>query len=295
MEQEIIRDEKGRFASGTCGNFKKGYKQTEEFVKKNKERMENRWKNLNEEDYKKICDKISKSKMGHEVSEETKELLRIQKKGKTYEEYYGEEIAKGMKKKQSISHLGGNSGSFKKGQISPNKGKHPSEKTRKKLSESHKGVFHSENWKKNMSKLMKGREILWKDKISKAHKGKRLSEEHKIKLKEARKRLVLPIKDTSIEVKIQNFLKQLQIEFFTHQYMHIEHGYQCDILIPSLNTIIECFGDYWHKYPIGREIDTSRCQELRKDGFRVLVFWEKEIKVMELNDFKEKLWDLKII
>ena len=108
-------------------------------------------------------------------------------------------------------------------------------------------------------------------------------------LKNARKYQVLPKKDTTIEIKIQNFLKQLNIEFLTHNYINIEHGYQCDILIPSLNTIIECFGTYWHKYPVGRDIDSIRCQELREKGFKVFVFWENEIKLMELNDFTEKI------
>jgi len=98
-------------------------------------------------------------------------------------------------------------------------------------------------------------------------------------------------KDTTIEIKIQNFLKQLKIEFFTHQYMkEIEHGYQCDILIPSLNLVIECDGDYWHKYPIGREIDRIRTSELINNGFKVLRLWECEIRAMRLNKFKEVLF-----
>ena len=67
----------------------------------------------------------------------------------------------------------------------------------------------------------------------------------------------------------------------------IEHGYQCDILVPSMNLVIECDGDYWHKYPIGREIDNIRTSELLDKGFKVLRLWEREIRVMELNDFKE--------
>lgn len=127
-------------------------------------------------------------------------------------------------------------------------------------------------------------------KMSKSTKGKHNSPKTEF-TKENRSRLILPKKDTSIEVKLQNYLKQLNIEFFTHQYMHIEHGYQCDILIPKQDgidrtTVIECFGDYWHKIPYGNPLDSLRCHELREKGYRVLVFWEREIKVMELNDFK---------
>lgn len=114
--------------------------------------------------------------------------------------------------------------------------------------------------------------------------GHEVPENWRLAFKEYRKTQVIPVKDTSIEVKMQNFLKQLKIEFFTHQYMNIEHGYQCDILIPSKKMVIECFGNYWHKYPYGKEVDALRCQELREAGYRVLVFWENEIKAMTIED-----------
>ena len=98
-----------------------------------------------------------------------------------------------------------------------------------------------------------------------------------------------PVKNSSIEVKIQNFLKKLGIEFFTHQYMKIEHGYQCDILIPSMNMVIECDGDYWHKYPIGLERDRIRTKELIEKGFKVLRLWEFEIKEMDINQFQKRI------
>ena len=110
------------------------------------------------------------------------------------------------------------------------------------------------------------------------------------KLKVTRAKQILPVKDTKIELKIQNFLKQLGIEYFTHQYMkEIEHSYQCDVLIPSMNLVIECDGDYWHKYPIGREIDNIRTSELLSNGFKVLRLWECEIKVMDIKQFKWRL------
>jgi G:T-mismatch repair DNA endonuclease (very short patch repair protein) len=115
--------------------------------------------------------------------------------------------------------------------------------------------------------------------------GHEVPQEWRDAVKENRKTQVFPKVDTSIEIKIQNFLKELKIEFFAHQYMDIEHGYQCDILIPSKKTVIECFGTYWHKYPYGKEVDSLRCQELRAKGWRVLVFWENEIKAMTQDDF----------
>ena len=110
--------------------------------------------------------------------------------------------------------------------------------------------------------------------------------ENKQKMKERRAKQITPLKDTSIELKIQNFLKQLGITFLTHQYMkEIEHGYQCDILIPSMNLIIECDGNYWHSYPAGTDIDHIRTKELIKKGFKVLRLWEKDIKLMNIRQF----------
>jgi very-short-patch-repair endonuclease len=109
------------------------------------------------------------------------------------------------------------------------------------------------------------------------------------KIKEARAKQVLPMKDSSIEVKIQNYLKELKIEFYTHKFINIQHGYQCDILIPNMNMVIECDGNYWHKYPIGTEKDHLRTQELKEKGFAVLRLWEHEIKKMNIDEFKEKI------
>jgi len=105
----------------------------------------------------------------------------------------------------------------------------------------------------------------------------------------ARSNQIVPKRDSSIEVKIQNFLKKLGITFFTHQYMKIDHGYQCDIFIPSLNLVIECDGDYWHKYPVGNEIDHVRTSELLEKGFKVLRLWENEINSMSIEQFKRRL------
>ena len=135
--------------------------------------------------------------------------------------------------------------------------------------------------------------------------GKRRAERIRLKVKEARAKQILPIKDTSIEIKIQNFLKQLGIDFFTHQYIkEIEHSYQCDIIIPRMNLVLECDGDYWHGNPIFFPNPTTMQQghinrdrirtiELIAKGFRVLRLWENEIKVMKIEDFKDKLNKIK--
>ncbi|RPI76032.1 MAG: DUF559 domain-containing protein [Ignavibacteriales bacterium] len=225
------------------------------------------------------------------------------RKGKTLVELYGEERAKlireairqkaleqfkdGMpeetKKKIGLTNsivMKGNVNGFEKGYSPWNKDLTKEtnfiiKEMGKKISVSGKGRIVSKETRK---------------KISISNKGKPKSEKHKERIKIARAKQKIPIKDTSIEIKIQNFLKQLSIDFFTHQYIkEINHSYQCDILIPSMNLVIECDGDYWHKYPIGTEIDHIRTKELIKNGFKVLRLWEYEIKAMDINKFKERL------
>jgi len=211
-----------------------------------------------------------------------------------------------------------------------NKGRHHSEETRKKISEAGKkknsygflGKKHSEKWKIKMSQIRKGRHKSKEHKrkiglgnigkkrseeaikrISLAHKNpseetrKRISLAHKNPSEETRKKMrmhrakqIFPLKDTSIEIKIQNFLQQLGIEYYTHRYMkEIDHSYQCDIFIPSMNMVIECDGNYWHKYPTGTEIDHIRTKELIEKGFKILRLWEHEIKGMDFDNFNNHL------
>ena len=162
---------------------------------------------------------------------------------------------------------------------------------------------------KKISKAKKERNLISprKGKTWEKYFGIEKAEEIKKKTRKARAKQIFPRKDTTIEIKIQNFLKQLGIEFFTHQHMKINHSYRCDIFIPvqkgiPQKTILECDGDYWHgnreifsdKRLTERilnqgELDDLRTKELIEKGFKVLRLWENEIKEMELSDFKIKL------
>ncbi len=139
-----------------------------------------------------------------------------------------------------------------------------------------------------------------REEYSERMKSRIISKETRVKMKEHRKNQILPLKDTSIEIKIQNFLSQLHIEFITHKYIkEIEHAYQCDIFIPSLNLIIECDGCYWHNCPfchISKNIETNnldkdklRTIELKQKGFKVLRLWEHDIKNLDIDKFEQIL------
>ena len=93
-------------------------------------------------------------------------------------------------------------------------GKHQSNRQKIIASQTHKNKFVSLDTRKKMS-------------LAKLN-DKDLSARNK----RNRAKQISPVKDTSIEVKIQDYLKELNIEFFTHQYIkEIEHSYQCDIII----------------------------------------------------------------
>ena len=230
-------------------------------------------------------------------------LQKSTRKDKSFEEIYGNEKSNELKKMISLSSLGRKSNKGKK-----NLFKHSEEyknKLRERLKLEHELGLRRNIYEKiklqykngKISKLKgkspwnKGTKGLLKANSGTFKKGDlKIIERNKI----MRMTQVLPVKDTSIELKIQNYLKELNITFFTHQYIkEIEHGYQCDILIPSINLVIECDGDYWHKYPVGNDIDHIRTSELLQKGFKVLRLWENEIKVMDLNKFKNMLEEIK--
>lgn len=101
---------------------------------------------------------------------------------------------------------------------------------------------------------------------------------------------------SSIELKLQDFLTQLNLEFFAHRYIkEIENGYQCDIFVPvqpkiNKKIVIEADGDYWHNYPFGNDIDLIRTIQLHLKDFRIIRLWEHEIRNMNLEEFKEIIY-----
>ncbi len=234
-------------------------------------------------------------KKGTKHSEETKQRMSYSKQGENHP-MYGRKHAEESKEKIRLARAKQiNTPESNRKRSETQKGRKFSKGSKEKMKQHalkrfsnkedhpHFGKKFSQEHCDNISKSLKGR------KLGELH-SKEKADEIRSKIKIARSKQVLPIKDTSIEVKLQNYLKQLGIEFYTHQYIkEIEHAYQCDIFIPSKNLIIECDGNYWHNYPLGNEVDILRNQELIDAGYRILRFWESEIKYITLPEFERKV------
>lgn len=216
-----------------------------------------------------------------------------QLKNKSFDEYYG------LKKSKKIRQLMSKNCAWRK-----NKGKKNIEIYGvKKAKEIKEKLRKHSIWNKNILYdtyfgLEKAKEI--KEKISNSLKNSESA-------KNARKNIITPLKDTKIEVKIQNFLKQLRLKFIKHKYIkEIKHSYPCDIFIPSMNLIIECDGDFFHMNPnnflpddknfkngkTAKEIwarDRIRTNELLYAGFKVLRLWECDINNITIEEFNTKL------
>ena len=115
--------------------------------------------------------------------------------------------------------------------------------------------------------------------------GKTHTDEFKAYKRICRLKQILPFKDTSIEIKLQNILKENGIKFQKH-YPILG---QPDIFIKP-NICIFADGCYWHKCPEcgyvdlkTNEKDAKITTELQKQGYVVIRLWEHQIKQLTTN------------
>lgn len=172
--------------------------------------------------------------------------------------------------------------------ISGRKGWHHTEEAKQKIREARakqKQVF-DEKARKNMSEAQKK---YWKS-LSK--------EERDIKVQRFINAGRSKTKDTSIELKVEKQLKDLDIFYEKQKYCYnkkVKRGFYIDFYLPDLTLMIECNGEYWHNLPKRKErdellkflVESSKKSKKLKD-LKVLMLNEKEIKEND-NLVKEKL------
>jgi len=172
------------------------------------------------------------------------------------------------------------------------------------------GKKHTEQTKKNISQSRKGKAIGQNNSMSKLEHRQKLSESLKKswesgKLEETRKKMSEVLKNTRRQGKLKSVVKSKK-ETEICSFLK-DMGYKvvpslrvdtkiCDIFIPSLNLIIEYFGDYWHCNPIkyesdyfnvkkklsAKEIwkyDESKLELIKSYGYNLEVIWESELKL----------------
>jgi len=197
--------------------------------------------------------KISEKLKGIKRSEETKKKMRA----KHLSEEHKKKISETRKKrKKELGYLN-------------------SPETRKKISETNKGKnnwlgkHHTEETKRKLSLIIKERNS---------------SEKVKRKLRLARLKQKLPIIDTSIERKTEEWLKRKGINYI-HPF-NLGDKFQCDFYLPFLNLIIECDGFYWHNRPDMKKRDKSKDAYAKKCGFNIIRLTEEQINKGQFIELK---------
>lgn len=242
--------------------------------------------------------KISQSKKGQNPSEETKKRMSESHKGKSYLFYWkGKTFSDEHKRKIAEGNKGKVVLESVKKKISETLKRHSfSQETIEKIRQSMKGRLISEETRRKMSESHKKNPVAhWSGKhFSEEHKkrissgltGRTISEKAKEIIRQKRLHRVYPAKDTQIEVKIQEGLREIGINFEKHKAIM---G-QPDIFIePKMCVFVD--GCYWHgceecfdKNKISEKIlliksrDIRVTQSLQEQGYKVLRFWEHEIK-----------------
>lgn len=155
-----------------------------------------------------------------------------------------------------------------KGNTCGPKGKSPSKIHKRKLSEAHRGQV---SWLKGLTKETDERVKRFAEKL----RGRKLSEKTRDKVRKARLTRVFPVKDTFIEVAMQNELARREIIYAKH--VPVCGVCQPDIVFPEKKIAVFCDGDYWHNLPNRKLMDRRIDETLRRNDWVVYRFWEHEI------------------
>lgn len=219
--------------------------------------------------------KMSKSQKGRVISEEHRRKISETLKGQI--------ISEETRRKQSLAQKGKKLSEEHKIKISEShKGKKLSDETKRKIGKIHKGLKPSEETRQKMRKAQKGRTFSEesKKKISISKKGGKHTEKTKQKIRERRLKQIIPTKDTSIEVALQDELSKRKIIYKKH--ISICDICQPDIVFPNKKIAVFADGDYWHskEFKNGTVWKRDRNQDkvLKENDWVSLRFWGHEIR-----------------
>ena len=96
----------------------------------------------------------------------------------------------------------------------------------------------------------------------------------------------LPCRNSKMEKRFCNQLRNIVIQNFKMSKYIL--GCYPDILFEEEKLAVFCDGNYWHNYPYGTEKDKRQNKILKKNGWKVLRFWEHEIN-KDANTCIEKI------
>jgi very-short-patch-repair endonuclease len=112
-------------------------------------------------------------------------------------------------------------------------------------------------------------------------------EEKKIVTDRLNKAMIQNRTPTSIEVKVGEYLKSLNLNFKQNKRLH---GFLIDFYIYDFNVAVECDGDYWHGNPLkywnktlnemqlkNKDRDRRKNEMLNEHSIKFLRFWEFDI------------------
>lgn len=143
-------------------------------------------------------------------------------------------------------------------------------------------------------KISETRKRLFKDGRLKNHtQGKHLSLNVRNKIRlgvaNAYKRGIYSLKPNKCEKLLIDTIKRndLPFEFVGYGKIHID-GFIPDFINEDKKLVIEFFGDYWHNLSNRQEQDKLRFKSYNRNGFKILVIWEHELKDLNSVIFKMK-------
>lgn len=127
----------------------------------------------------------------------------------------------------------------------------------------------------------------------KAQEGKRISEKTRKKMREARKaRKGFPQHHTKAELKFEAICKKnnLPFKYTGNGSFWIENINPDFVECNSKKIAIGVFGDYWHSPLLRSKIPYSQTYKgrkkiLRKYGWKLIIFWEKDMLRMDAEQF----------